>query len=989
MVVVAVVAAPCPVAPGQEKGKPPLPPAEPNGPWSEQIRLPEDTFLVHGTAPNEPAWVKFTIVLQSDGSHQVYFQDGNLYPFHYPFAAEYLEPFKGMTPEQFDRVTLYHEGRQAVLGAVITAPIRVSSSQPHEYGVQLVGRDPFPKEEVLEYFDAIRPCISTDEPFTAFYFPTYEQRAAAQADRAWLEAHGILISSPDRWADDNTCYSPGWAIGSLKYVEGSAIREAYLSGTLGPNDILLTDGVPAETPYVAGIITLSPSTPNSHVAILTKTFGVPFVHLAVAEDANRAQGLIGHKICLRAYDSYGRTDISLIDLQGVLDEPTIEEIRALKKPPQLDIAPVTPYGSYAMNTDALMPSDIRYFGGKAANFGILRRAIPENAPVAVAFSFDLWNDFLGQKLADGRTLREAIAARLSAFRYPPSDMKSLASTLAGIRELFTDASITDFTETQRRAILAALEDPQYGFDPSRNLRFRSSTNVEDSLEFTGAGLYDSYSGCLADDLDEDSKGPCRCDPNRGKERGAFTAIRKVFASFYNENACLERLRHDLHETEVGMALLVHHSSPDQIELANGVATVRRDSEWSWEIGLVTQYGATSVTNPQGGSIPEEVVVGVYDFGTFPMRLRQSNLVQLGATVMQWENDYVDLAGLLAKVGAEFAAVTGRDQSVLEMEYKKLAPDDKLIVKQVREVPQPDSTPALTPFLVNEPTQYCVLQSESGDIFAHHRLKSRWQLETGSLWLTAGQLNSGLYKQATFEYMADGMIGRLSGPMSDWPAASHDYNEPTMTDTWQMGDLPNPRRYTLHTNNIPTLVSPAESAVVTLRDFGPLTLEVEYDKPVIQWDWSGPIATTMDQVLLGPCLEPTSEDLLQKRRFEDPNGVRIETSFYWPAPPKGPTAGYTAPLARWVETRVTGCTSEPIVLHGYYSQTYKPEHHNFAEHFLFEPQLEPGLSPGLLVELGEKNIRLIHVYAGLDDTTITTYGFQDELPPPADPNAVSP
>jgi len=146
---------------------------------------------------------------------------------------------------------------------------------------------------------------------------------------------------------------------------------------------------------------------------------------------------------------------------------------------------------------------------------------------------------------------------------------------------------------------------------------------------------------------------------------------------------------------------------------------------------------------------------------------------------------------------------------------------------------------------------------------------------------------------------------------------------------------------------------------------------------------------MDQVLLGPCLEPTSEDLLQKRRFEDPNGVRIETSFYWPAPPKGPTAGYTAPLARWVETRVTGCTSEPIVLHGYYSQTYKPEHHNFAEHFLFEPQLEPGLSPDLLAELGEKNIRLIHVYAGLDDTTITTYGFQDELPPPADPNAISP
>ncbi len=775
----------------QGKDKPPVP-AEPKGPWKEQLRLPEDAFLVHGIAPNEPAWAKFLILLPPDGSRKVYFQDGNQYLFHYPFAVECLAPFAGMTTEQFDGVTLYRQGRQGVLGAVLAPAVRAASSQPREYGIQLVGRDLYTKEEVLEYFDAIKACVSTDEPFTAFYFPTYEQRAAAETDSAWLAAHGILIGSPDRWADDNTCYSPGWAIGALKYVEGSAIRAAYLNGTLGPNDILLTDGVPAEMPFVGGLVTLSPSTPNSHVAILAKTFGVPFVHLAVPETQKLASALIGHTICLRAYNNYGRTEVRLIDLEGVLDAPTIAEIRTLKKPPQLKMAPVTPYGSYAMSTAALVPSDIRYFGGKGANFGVLRRAIPENSPVAVAFSFDLWTDFLAQRLAEGCTLREASAARLAPFRYPPTDMQSLSASLVAIRAMLTDDSITDFTPAQRQAILATLQDPQYGFDPGRNLRFRSSTNMEDSLEFTGAGLYDSYSGCLADDLDSDTSGPCRCDPGRPKERGVFTAIRKVFASFYNENAYLERLRHDVNESEVGMALLVHHSAPDESELANGVATVRRLFGTSWDIRLVTQDGAVSVTNPQDGSIPEEVAVSVYDFGTFAERLRQSNLVQLGATVMQWEKDYVDLAARLVKVAAEFAADTGQEQPVLEMEYKKLAPAGRLLVKQVREVPQPDNTPTLTPFLVYEPAQYCVLQGEFGDVFAHHRLKSRWQLETDSLWLTSEHVKSGLYREATFEYAADGVVGRLAGPLSAWPAAAHDYNEPTVTDGWQMKDLPNPR-----------------------------------------------------------------------------------------------------------------------------------------------------------------------------------------------------
>jgi len=203
-------------------------------------------------------------------------------------------------------------------------------------------------------------------------------------------------------------------------------------------------------------------------------------------------------------------------------------------------------------------------------------------------------------------------------------MQQLAVDLENIRTLFRDPGVTTFQEPLRSTILERLSSPDSGFDPNAMLRFRSSTNVEDSADFTGAGLYDSYSGCLQDDLDDETA--CSCDPNRLSERSVFDAIRKTFSSFYNDNAFLERLRRDVNEVDVGMAVLVHHSFPDELELANGVATIDIDEQYGYlVINLVTQIGAVSVTNPVNASIPEEVQVRVLPSGTvLPPRPVQSS-----------------------------------------------------------------------------------------------------------------------------------------------------------------------------------------------------------------------------------------------------------------------------------------------------------------------------------------------------------------------------
>ena len=316
-----------------------------------------------------------------------------------------------------------------------------------------------------------------------------------------------------------------------------------------------------------------------------------------------------------------------------------------------------------------------------------------SAPAAaLALTFDLWHEYLDQVIFGGKSLREEIADRLGKHSFPP-DVASLRVDLAAVRSLIT--ATADFTPAQEAAILAALAEA--GFDPARKIRFRSSTNVEDTELFTGAGLYDSYSGCLADELDGDSLGPSQCDPAEPAERGVFRALRKVYASFYNENAFIERRRFDIREADVGMAVLVHHSYPDEFEMANGVATLeiaRTNGSRTVAARLVTQAGAASVTNPDPGQSPEIVDAGYTNApGAAVLTVTQfSGLVTNDSPVLVWETEYRALLGLLDAGALAYEDYFASPVSLtLDFEYKKEAPGN-LSVKQMRRIPRPERVP---------------------------------------------------------------------------------------------------------------------------------------------------------------------------------------------------------------------------------------------------------------------------------------------------------
>ncbi len=961
--------------------------------WKTELSLPSDKFLVEFKAadggawvppgtkkPKETQWVKFTVLM--DDLATVYFQDGNRLKFHYDFGTRHVPEFDDMTHMAFDGATLYHGGRRAVMGAVLF------SEKNSEYAIQLVGQDRFPAPMVRFLWRLVDGVIDKPETLRGLYMPTFEQADASGAVADALAQNDVPVVSAQRWeTGSDAIYSYGWAMGRLVFVEGGNITEAFRAGELTSADILLTDHVPAEVPRIAGIVALNPSTPNSHVAILAKNFGVPFYY--EGNEATRAElrELAGREVMIRTSEGWGINSsgatATLTALEAELPEDFRAAVAKLKAPPKLKFAAKTKAGVYTLAMKSVKPSDTKLVGGKAAKFSLLRKLIPNNSPdPAIAITFDLWDEFMVQHLANGRSLRGEIDARL-AKAHESGLPAHLADALKGIRKLIRSGA---FVESQRQALIAALSP----FDKTKKIRFRSSTDMEDSRHFTGAGLYDSYSGCLLDDLDDDTAGPCACDDTKQKERGVFRAIRRVYAGFYNDNAYLERRHFSVDEGEVGMAILVHHSYPDEIELANGVAVSDYNSysagSFNMWTALSTQVGATSVANPDSAAVPEEVNISFYksSSGSTGRTLnfnKRSSLLQVGRDhVMDWKVDYEMLHKLFEKIAPGFSRyAVDRMKYTLDFEYKKVDAD-RIVVKQVRELPQPQELTNPTPILAGGQATLRLFQGETGGggVFAYHRLKSIWNIDAASRVLEATGQKSSLINAAGWTRVVDGESLVVEDGIAGWPkhrfSTGKRGNETVLVDQWQESRDGKTTTYKMSVV-IPRWLPDRNSPAVFVGEL-PVYLEANYSKPLknlsIDWQTGKPTYKSVktEEIQLSafdPNETISPDDLPQDRLLEGKDGKKIEIEFFWPPHPTGPTAGYTAPLKAWKQTTITGLIGEPLVLKGWFSQTYAPGHHNFWEEFIFEPSMEEGISAELLAELEEADVKQIYIFKNMGRT----------------------
>jgi hypothetical protein len=934
--------------------------------WVNQIKsLGDQPIKTHFRVLNHNQHVFFSakFVMLKSRPDLVYFQDKSI-PFHYLFASRQFPEFSGLSPEALDDLALYPSRQQIVFGGLF-----FPSQTRRAYGIEFLGLEDYDPAELVELFKVVKARVAL-EGYEAFFVPSANQAGGVLSNLGYFEAEGVPVAHLQEFQPTEGAHSEATAIGILKYIPAAELGTALAEGELTSEIILVTDFAPRNLPPLAGLIALSPSSPNSHAVLLMESSGRPFIDLppsALVELTN----LLGEHVALTTLTKSQtpvfsssqphlppswHSELFHLVKTDALPQGALEVLKGVGSSGQVNIPPVTRLGRYVEDAVNLAPGDAKYFGGKAAHFGVLRRVIPTNSPPAIAFSFDLWLDFLEQPMPAGGTLREEINMRLSQID-GSTPAAAAAATLKQVRDLIRDAQ---FTSAQRGVITNALTV----FDPARKIRFRSSSNAEDQPGFSGAGLYRSHSGCLLDDLLPGDADKCLCDPLDDRRRSVFLAIQRVFASLYSEEAFWERRRAGIREDEVGMALLVHHSYPDPEELANGVAISVYRAETPpglASVKITSQRGAVPVTNPRGGELPEEYA-GVWEFGFFGEITRHSSIRPPGTPVLAYPDEYDLLNSLLSQVASEYQ--TNVSPSVLRLNYEFKKTERGLEIKQVR--PAELKRRQIDPVLLPSKTTFASYNGflSAWGLESRHRLKSIWEVETAGATLTPNSapvifktarvtfLEGEEVRTEEFEFVAS-----HAGGLSDWPFSLYSGASRAFRNSYR--------------------------SISSGRVF---EIEAAYPAPVPE---TKPFIMLSDLVLR---IEEPGQSGAAELVVKDPGwelgftarhtfgtemgGVEIQIDAAYGRHPNAPIDGMggTNDLRPWHGTTLSGLTREPFVLTGFFSQTYLPWRHNIAADLLFEPGLEEELDPEILNELREANIKRIHLKWALWGSTIELIGF---------------
>ena len=217
----------------------------------------------------------------------------------------------------------------------------------------------------------------------------------------------------------------------------------------------------------------------------------------------------------------------------------------------------------------LRATDAISVGSKAANLAELNQVLPPGNRVTggLGIPFSVYRDFMRDTGLQPRLETLLADPRLA------SDARFRRAALASLRKVIEDAEVPPALAARVAEGLRAA----FGADrASAPVRFRSSSNVEDGENISGAGLHDSSRGCLADDGDADDLGPSLClaaderadmqaeldrrqaeyaaHPERdwlpaiiedlvkdlSRERPVSRALKKVYASLWNDRAFEER-----------------------------------------------------------------------------------------------------------------------------------------------------------------------------------------------------------------------------------------------------------------------------------------------------------------------------------------------------------------------------------------------------------------------------------------------------------------
>jgi hypothetical protein len=578
----------------------------------------DDAIFAHTTTLN---WI-----IDREDNDRVYFINTDKWLLHFFFAEAYLQR-QGLTPvgthAEFNILNYRRENRRFILGKVIhyrdQELVTIEFSAGDTAGVDLI----------VEGYQRISESLYDGDKLLYRPVSNDQERVIDEI------AAKIPVIRTEEVFQGQT-YQP------LNSVQGYGTlqfrRVAELAGRpLGPTDIVVLDRVPNDISLVSG-----------------KNRGTPNMGLRDAfsdEELRKFEGKLVRLVV--GPQDFTIEEAPLAEAQSYWDamRPSAPLV------PEFDLTVVSVVDILTVGL-----SDFVSVGAKAANMGEMSKiegtVVPlPISPMALPFSFY-------QRHLEENGIDLEIDALLANVEAGTLEAAELRARLFELRWRIFQAPMN----TADLAELVAAMGTRWPADT--RLRFRSSTNVEDLAEFSGAGLYTSAGATLSEG-----------------EASIADAVRVVWASAWNHQAFVERdfyrVEHDL----VRMAVLVHPAFVD--ELANGVAvTINEFAQNRPAFYINSQVGEVSVTNPTGQAVPEQILYYTwYEEPEYEVITRSSLVEDLldwpGGPGVLTETELAELADLLERIHNHFRPLYPPSASfAMDVEFK-LGTNRQIIIKQAR------------------------------------------------------------------------------------------------------------------------------------------------------------------------------------------------------------------------------------------------------------------------------------------------------------------
>jgi hypothetical protein len=640
---------------------------------------------------------------------ELFFLGNDAFELHFDFVDRVI----GLTHSRitFDRLAYFSTDR-SIINAQLT---RLS---PDSYAFSFWPTDDMTFDNIVTSSQKIKHAAPWIRSLV--WVPGGElQRRRAQADERQLAAADVQVQFSLAAERESITYNAASSIGLLRLGE---------SNQFDANSIVLFAGnAPPDISRVAGILSSNPQAPLSHTNVRAVHNRIPNAFLVNA--ASRYHKLFDTPV------KYTATEMGQVTVEPATYAELNAANAARRAASKLVIDTVADLGpTLPVPLNLLRASDAISYGTKAANVAEMLRIGPElNADVPNGFAVPfgmfnqhmtmlrsssvarVWNvsesrperqdvliELVGDPDAnDGKTTLWLMAKRALQLRTIVNDLVGNATTASATMAQFNESVVQMLVgfgpregddmilAVLRKAIrvapvLPTIDSALTGavtlFGSAQtvsSLRCRSSSSAEDLVDFSGAGLYDSYT-------------------HKFRSEGALSeTVKQVWGSLFTQRAVAERDAAGLDHLAVYMGVLVHPNYGT--EQANGVAVTanalgpRPFPYDATDVYFNAQYGEVSVVNPPLGPNMTAPVPDIFVRSTMYLISVFDTLSSLrptpSATVLS-ERESQALAEAILKVHRHFLPIyNAKNVCAFDLEWKVQRTDDKtrgrLAIKQVR------------------------------------------------------------------------------------------------------------------------------------------------------------------------------------------------------------------------------------------------------------------------------------------------------------------